>query len=184
MSRIDQSPGIRPRPTLGRRLDAAARASFPAGFTLLLMLLAAAPFGLPLQAALLPALTLGCVWFWSLHRPAALPPPLVFLLGVLFDLLAYLPLGTGVLTLLIVHGVALRVRWGLVRQGFPLIWLAFAGVAAGGALLGWGLSSLLQFRLLPFPPAMFQFALTVAVYPVLSVLFSWAHGALADPDRA
>ncbi len=59
----------------------------------------------------------------------------------------------------------------LVRQGFLLVWLAFVGVAAGGALLGWGLNSLLQFRLLPFAPAVFQFALTVAVYPALSVLF-------------
>lgn len=184
MSRIDRSPGIRPRPTIGRRLDAAARASFPAGCTVLLMLLAAAPFGLPLQAALLPALTLGCVWFWSLFRPAAMPPPLVFLLGVLFDLLGYLPLGIGVLTLLIVHGITLRARRVLTRQGFPLVWLAFAGVSAGGALLGWALNSLLQVRLLPFPPAVFQFALTVAVYPALSVLFIRAHGSVADPDRA
>jgi rod shape-determining protein MreD len=184
MSRIDQSPGIRPRPTVGRRLDAAARASFPAVCTFLLMLLAAAPLGLPLQAALLPALTFGCVWFWSLHRPAAMPPPLVFLLGVLFDLLGYLPLGTGVLTLLIIHGVALRVRRFLTRHGFLLAWLAFTVVAAGGALLDWGLNSLLQFRLLPFPPAVFEFALTVAVYPALSVLFIRAHGSVADPDRA
>jgi len=184
MSRIDRSPGIRPRPTVGRWLDAAARASFPAGCTVLLMLLAVAPLGLPLQAALLPALTVGCVWFWSLHRPAALPPPLVFLLGVLFDLLAYLPLGVGVLTLLIAHGLALRLRRVLVRQGFLVVWLAFIGVAAGAALLGWGLNSLLQFRLLPFAPAVFQFALTVAVYPALSVLFIRAHGSVADPDRA
>jgi rod shape-determining protein MreD len=184
MSHTDRSPGIRPRPTVGRRLDAAARASFPAVCTVLLMLLAAAPLGLPLQAALLPALTFGCVWFWSLHRPAAMPPPLVFLLGVLFDLLGYLPLGIGVLTLLIIHGIASRARWVLTRQGFLLVWFAFVGVAAGGALLGWGLNSLLQFRLLPFPPAVFEFALTVAVYPALSVLFIRAHGSVADPDRA
>ena len=40
-------------------------------------------------------MTLACVYFWSLFRPAAMPPPVVFLIGVLLDLLGYLPLGVG-----------------------------------------------------------------------------------------
>ncbi len=180
----DRLPGIRPRPTLGRRLDQAARASFPAACTLLLMFVSAAPLGLPMQAALLPALTLGSIWFWALHRPAALPPPLVFLIGVLFDLLGYLPIGTGVLTLLIAYGVAVRGRRVLLRQRFVVVWLAFAAVAAAAGLLGWGLCSLLEFRLLPLAPALFQGALTVALYPALSVLYVRAHGSVADPGQA
>ena len=43
MARADQTPGIRPRATLGRRLDIAARHAFPAGCTILLMLLTEAP---------------------------------------------------------------------------------------------------------------------------------------------
>ncbi len=104
MARADQTPGIRPRATLGRRLDIAARHAFPAGCTVLLMLLTETPFGIADQAALLPAVTLACVYFWSLFRPGAMPPPVVFLIGLLFDLLGYLPLGVGALTLLIVHG--------------------------------------------------------------------------------
>src|SRR3954451_13178712 len=108
MDRIGRNPEIRPRPTLGRRLDAIARASFPVSCTILLMLLTAMPFGLADQAALLPAVAFVCVWFWSLFRPASMPSAAVFLIGLFFDFLGYLPLGVGVLTLLIVHGVALR----------------------------------------------------------------------------
>ena len=61
----------------------------------------------------------------------------MFLLGVLTDLLAYAPLGVSVLTLLIVHGVAVRGRRALVRQGSLVVWLAFAMVAAGIAALQW-----------------------------------------------
>ena len=104
MAHIDRRPGIRPRASIGRRLDIAARVSFPACITVLLMLLAQAPLGMPEQAASLPAVALGCVWFWSLFRPDALPPPIVFLIGLLMDLLGYLPLGVGVFTLLAVHG--------------------------------------------------------------------------------
>ena len=63
MARTDQTPGIRPRATLGRRLDVAARHAFPAGCTVVLMLLAGAPLGIADQAALLPAVTLAGVLF-------------------------------------------------------------------------------------------------------------------------
>ena len=183
MARADQAPGIRPRATLGRRLDISARHAFPATCTMVLMLLTETPFGITDQAALLPAVTLACVYFWSLFRPAAMPPPVVFLIGLLLDLLGYLPLGVGVLTLLVVHGLALRWRGVLTRQGFLSVWLVFAGFAAGAAALGWVLTSLLSFRLLPVGPALFQATLTAALYPALAILFTRAHRTVADPER-
>jgi rod shape-determining protein MreD len=177
-------PGIRPRPTLGRRLDAMSRAAFPFVCTLLLMLLAMAPFDFAGQAMLLPAITLPCVFFWSLFRPAAMPPPAVFMVGLLLDLLGYLPVGVGVLTLLVLHGFTVRWRRVLARQGFALVWLSFAGLAAGAAFLLWALASLLTLRLLPPGPAVFVFVLACAVYPAIAILFTGAHRSIADPDRA
>jgi rod shape-determining protein MreD len=184
MARADQIPGMRPRATLGRRLDVAARHAFPAGCTILLMLLTETPFGIADQATLLPAVTLACVYFWSLFRPAAVPPPVVFLIGLLFDLLGYLPLGVGPLTLLVVHGFALRWRPVLTRVGFLTVWLAFCGFAVGAAALGWVLTAALSFRLLPLGPALFEGLLAAAVYPALAVLFIRAHRSVADPERA
>jgi rod shape-determining protein MreD len=184
MAHTDRTPGIRPRATLRRRLDIAARHAFPAGCTVVLMLLTGAPLGIADQAALLPAVTLAGVYFWSLHRPSAMPPPVVFVIGLLFDLLGYLPLGVGVLSLLIVHGVALRWRSSLTGRGFLRAWLAFAGVAVGAALLGWALTALLSFHLLPVGPAVFQAVLTVALYPALAVVLAGAHRTIADPERA
>jgi rod shape-determining protein MreD len=184
MARADQSPGIRPRATLGRRCDIAARHAVPAGCTLLLMLLAQAPFGIADQAALLPAVTLSCVYFWSLSRPAAMPPPVVFLIGLLFDLLGYLPLGLGALTLLAVHGLAAHWRPALLRRSFLSSWLVFIAFAIGAALLGWMLTVLLSLRLLPAGPALFQAALAAALYPALAILLLRAHRTIADPERA
>lgn len=184
MARIDQQPGIRPRSTLGRRLDIAARQCFPVGCTLLLMLLTELPFGFAAQTALLPALTLGCVWFWSLYRPAAMPPPAVFAIGVLLDLLGYLPLGVGVLTMLCVHGAALRWRRFLAQQSFAVVWLAFVPLAAGAAGLSWALTALLNVRLIPVGPAAFQATLAAALYPALAIPLAHAHRSVADPERA
>lgn len=184
MPPFDRVPGIRPRPSLGRRLDMAARAGFPATCTVLLMLLAAVPFGFAGQAALIPAVATISVYFWTLFRPASMPPVVVFPIGLLLDLLGYLPLGVGVLVLLAVHGFALRWQRFLARQSFVLIWIAFAGFAAAAAALCWALASLLGFRLLPPGSAAFQCVVAVALYPALVVLFSRAHRSIAAPEQA
>lgn len=179
-----RTPGIRPRPTLWRQLDAASRQAFPSAFTALLLLLLAAPLGLPGQAQLQPAAALACVYFWSVFRPGSMPPPVVFLLGLLSDLLGLTPPGASVLVLLVTHGLAVRARRTLAQQGFLVVWLVFIVVAAGAAALGWALSSLLTFRLLPADAALFQFGITAGLYPALATLFTAAHRGLADPDRA
>ena len=180
----ERLPGIRPRPTLWRMLDAASRQAFPASCTALLLLGLAAPLGLPGQAQLQAAAGLACVFFWSVFRPDSMPPPVVFLLGLLADLLGLTPPGSTVLTLLIVHGIAVRARRVLAAQGFLLVWLAFVAVAAGAAALGWLLGSLLGLRLLPPAPALFQFGVTAGLYPALAALFIRAHRGLAAPERA
>lgn len=179
----EQRPGIRPRATLGRRLDLAARHAFPASLTILLMLLTEAPFGLVDQTTLLPAVALASVWFWSLFRPGAMSPPVVFGLGLLLDLLDWLPFGTGVVTLLLTHGLALRWRRMLAQQGFILVWMAFAAVAAGAAALAWLATAVLTWRLIPPGPAIFQAALSVALYPALAIVFARAHRSIANPER-
>jgi rod shape-determining protein MreD len=181
---MDKLPGIRPRPTLGRGLDQAARWSFPATTTALLLLAAAAPIGLPGLGELQMAVALACVFFWSLFRPAAMPPAAVFAIGVLTDLLGYAPPGVAVLTLLLVHGLALSWRRVLVRQGFLVVWLAFVGVAVGAAALAWGLTSALTFQLLPPSPAIFQAAVAAGLYPALATILARAHQSLAAPERA
>ena len=180
----ERRPGIRPRQSLGRRLDAAARHAFPASCTILLMLLSQTPFGILDQAVLLPAVTLAAVWFWSLFRPAAMPPPVVFIIGILLDLMGWQPIGSGVLTLLVVHGLAVRWRRILAPLGFVAIWLAFALIAAGAAGLQWVLTAVLTWRLVPAAPAAFQAVLSVAAYPALAILFAGAHRSVADPEQA
>ena len=185
MDPIGKVPAIHPKPTIGRRLDATARACFPAFVTTFLMLLTLAPFGFADQSQLLPAITLNCVWFWSLYRPTQMPAIAVFATGLLLDLLGYLPLGVGVLTLLATHGLAVKLRRILLKRGdFLLIWLVFAAVASGGAVLMLALTCALSLRLLSPTPAVFQAALTVALYPAIAILFVRAHRTVADPAQA
>lgn len=183
MARADQTPGIRPRASLGRQLDIAARNAFPASCTILLMLLTQIPFGFADQAALLPAVTLACVYFWSLYRPDGMPPPVVFLIGVLLDLLGYLPLGVGALTLLVVHGLVLRWRGVLSQLGIPVGVAGVLGTCRRRVVAGLDVGGNFGGTLAAAGPAIFEAALTAALYPALAIVFVGAHRGIADPDR-
>ena len=123
-------------------------------------------------------------YFWTLYRPGAMPPPAVFGIGLLLDLLGYLPVGVGVLMLLAVHGMALRLRRVLAPAGFLSVCIAYAGFALGASGLGWALASLLAMHLLPIPAALFQACVAIALYPALAVALAAAHRSIADPDQA
>lgn len=164
-----------------RRLDAAARAGFPGLFTAFLIILAAVPVGMP---GIIGAVTLPCVFFWTIFRPAAMPAPVVFSLGLLQDLLSFAALGTGVLTLLIVHGVALRFRDFLVRQPFLAAWVVFCGFAAAAAALGWGLQAILGWHVPPAAPGLHQWGIAVGLYPALAWVLARLHMAMRRAETA
>jgi rod shape-determining protein MreD len=180
----ERLPGIRPRAGVWRRLDMSARRGFPSAIAALLMVLAGAPLGFAGQAQVQIAIALASVFFWSLFRPASMPPWMVFLLGILLDLLGFAPLGVGVLLLLSVHGFALRWRRTLVRLGFVPVWVAFTMLAVGTAFAQWALTSALALRFMPVGPALFLAALATGMYPLLAVPLTLAHRSLADPELA
>ncbi len=184
MQDVDSTPGIRPQQNLRRRFNSIARRSFPFACTLAMMVLANAPFGLADQAVLLPAVATVSVFFWSVYRPASFPPVAVCLIGVLLDLLGWLPLGVGTLTLLLVQAFSLRWRESLARQSFGVTWSVFAALATGGAIMIWSLTSVLDLELAPVRTALFQAAITSTLYPVVAFLLTEAHRTIADPRLA
>jgi rod shape-determining protein MreD len=170
-----------PPSSLIRQADAFARAIFPAGFLILLLVLASLPLGLP---GLVPAVCLPCVFFWSVFRPAGLPPPAVFGIGLLQDLLTQAPLGSSVLVLLICQGIALRWREFLARLSFLMIWLIFIAVALGAAVLSWALQCVLNLQLLPPAPALYGVGLTAGLYPTLSYILARVHQVMRQAEGA
>ncbi len=181
---MDRSPGVRPRPGLWHLLDTASRYALPGVQTVVVLLLLAAPFGVPAQAQLQPAWAQASVFFWSLYRPASMPAPLVFATGLLLDLLAQSPVGIEVLVLLLIHAVALKSRRVLTRSGFATVWLVFIAVAAGAALLEYTLVVLLTWRVLPVSPGAFEFGISAGLYPILAFYLIGLHRGLAAPEQA
>lgn len=170
-----------PSPSLLRRVEAFARAFLP-GFGAALSMIAAA--GLTGAPALVPAVALPQVVFWSIFRPGAMSPPAVFAVGLLLDLLSLAPLGTGVLTMLVAHGLAVAWRRFLARQPFVAVWLVFCGFALGVAALGYLLTALLSFTLPPPGPMLAQAALTACLYPPFALLLGQLHRLMLRAEDA
>ncbi|WP_137178009.1 rod shape-determining protein MreD [Roseomonas sp. AR75] len=170
-----------PSPGLLRRVEAIARSLLPSLFVALAMVVAAGPTGV---AALVPAVTLPQVVFWSVFRPGAMPAAAVFLLGLLQDLLSLAPLGTGVLTLLVAHGLAITWRRVLARQSFLAVWICFCGFALGAAALGYLLTALMSLSLPPPAPMLYQAALTAGLYPAFAFLLGRLQAMMLRAEEA
>ncbi|AOX17309.1 hypothetical protein [Kozakia baliensis] len=183
-SRPEAHPGIAPKPTLRRRVDMAIRTFLPSIFIVLCALLLSAPFDVPGQAELIFGVAFGTVYFWSANRPASMTAPMVFIVGVIVDLLSFGPPGTLLFSVLVAHGVAHTWRYGLSRINFVFAWGLLAGLALILSLFQWVMACIGALNLLSPAPSLFQAALTIGIYPSLNALFVWARRTVADPEKA
>jgi rod shape-determining protein MreD len=151
---------------------------------LLIMMVASVPMLLPEPGAFRADFVLISVFFWTLYRPAALPAPVVLILGVLLDLIGNSPLGLWAVLLLLNHAAVLALRRVLAKQGFFLVWLALAAsmVSTGG--LEYLMRSLLVLKFLPVGPVLVQAGIGVLLYPLLAPWLIKAHRGPAAPEYA
>ncbi|MCF4167479.1 rod shape-determining protein MreD [Zavarzinia compransoris] len=138
---------------------------------LLCVLVGVAPSGISAIDAAGPALTLMLVYFWTIFQPALLPPPAVFIIGLLQDTLSGAPIGLGTLILLGVQQFVAHERRVFTARTFTIAWLGFGMVAVLATAAGWLLGSIHAGLLLEVRPFLGQVLLSVTLYPVVSWLF-------------
>jgi len=155
---------------LFQRLDRVARNLIPFGLCVFLVIAGSLPLYIPGYGPISPNFALMAVFYWAIYRPDLLPPTAAFAIGLLQDILVGTAPGTTALVLLLV-------RAGVVTQGrvfrtksFLVTWWGFAMVALGAGVLKWILAAGLNFTLLNPMPGIFQFALSVALFPFLGWL--------------
>jgi rod shape-determining protein MreD len=170
--------------TWWRRLDAAARWVVPSFMLVLGLVILGLPLGLPAQAALRPVYAMACVYFWSLYRPSSLPAPLTALCGILLDLLGLSPLGLWAILLLVLQAVTIAARRRLALARFLATWCAFTGLALAAAALAWGAQAVLEWRLLPAWPVVWEGMFAAGLYPLLARLLIRAHRGPAAVELA
>lgn len=151
--------------------------------TALLALVSAVPLQLSGLATVTPQLVLIALFHWTLYVPQALPYWVLFLLGVVIDLLTSVEgasFGLSALVLLLARWVLLHNRRRFVGQGFPILWAGFAVLAAAAALLTWSVTSLFTLRVIDPRAFLFQTLLTVALFPPVTRVLAWLQRALPN----
>ncbi|MDI2090556.1 rod shape-determining protein MreD [Commensalibacter oyaizuii] len=178
-----RKPGIRPSRTKFQWIDIWVRSLVPMGFTVFVILFLSTPLDIPGRNELLPAVVMASVYFWAIYRPKSMPAIGVFCLGLLIDLLNFSIPGIVILLLLIIYGVGVTQRFRLARYNFVLVWLVFSFISLGVFLLQWALTSAFSLKLMPFYSFLFEIIFAIGFYPLLSIIFTWAHRTIADPDQ-
>lgn len=170
------------KPSFWHRLDKFARDLTPFGLTFLLLIVDAVPFHIPGFAQVAPLLPMIGIYFWAVYRPDLMPTWAVFLLGILHDFLAGLPVGVSAVTFLAVQGVGMAQRGFFFGKSFLIVWLGFVIVAGGAMAIQWLLISVFSGDFVDGRSAFYQYGLTAAVFPVLAWLLTRWQNAFLQVD--
>ena len=167
--------------SLLQRMDLWVRHLLPFGLTLLLVLFQAMPMRLPGFAAVAPMLPLIGIYYWAIYRPDLLPPSVAFLLGVINDIIAGMPLGVTPLVYLLVQGMTASQRRFFLGKPFLVAWWGFGLVVTASLCLEWALASMIFGSMLEPNAVMFELIMTFSFYPLLSWFFARTQLALLRP---
>ncbi len=159
------------KPSLWHRLDALARRLTPFALTLILVVVGVVPLHITGLARVAPLLPLVAVYHWAIYRPRLLPAFAVFLIGLLQDPVSGTPIGVNALVFVGVYGIVLSQRRFFAGKSFAVVWLGFAVIAAGASLLSWILVSALNAALVAPRAVVFQYLVTLGVFPLLAWIF-------------
>lgn len=157
------------------QLDAQLRSLVPAATALFAVMIDALPLGGPGFESVATFSTLCVVYFWSLYRPDLLTTMTAFVIGLVYDALTGLPLGSTPLVLLLVRNLMVTQQRFFLARSFPVIWACFVLLVPVALLVRWLVVSLWFGFLFPIAPVMVELGLTLALYPPVSWLLGRLH---------
>ena len=148
------------------------RSGIPFAVSVLLILAAVLPYGLPKSSLAAPVLALISVYYWSLFRPELMPAGAAFLLGLLVDVLSGGPPGLNALVLILVHWAASGQRRALAGKSFAVGWLGYLLIAGGAAILNWFVASVFHVTVIESVPLLVSHAIGTAAYPLVALFLA------------
>ncbi len=149
-----------------QRLDQAARLVLPCATAIAFVLLGAMVWPLPYFGEVAPPLALIAVYYWAIHRPDLFRPGMVFLIGLLNDVLHYLPLGLSALLFVAAHQFVFSQRRFFAGHSFYMMWWGFALTVLITMFAQWALLDLFHWQIIPLMPVFLQALLAIVIFPL------------------
>lgn len=118
------------------------------------------------------------VYYCTVYRVRLVPPFLLFIAGVWFDLLSGLPVGMSAFLLLVTRRIVYEQRVYLTGQSFAVLWMGFVGTLAMYAVLQWAVFSVLSWHIASPLPLILGSALGVLAFPVIALILNLSQRTL------
>ena len=144
--------------------------TLPLFVSVIMVLLSYMPFNVLLPTSIHPAIAVICVYFWLLNRPDVFNLFSVFVLGVTEDLLSAAPLGLNLFQLLVLYVLVSNLLKYFNGKPFEVMWAGFVPAAFVAMFARWFVVSVYYGQFLPLGMLMFAFLITVACYPLISLV--------------
>jgi len=151
---------------LWQRLDQSARLVLPCATALVFVLLGAMTWPLPYFGEVAPPLALIAIYYWAIHRPDLFSPAMAFFVGLLNDVLHFLPLGLSALLFVGAHQFVFSQRRFFAGHSFYMMWWGFALTILLAMLVQWVFLSLFRWQMIPFMPVLLQVVLAIVLFPL------------------
>ncbi len=153
-----------------QKIEQFLRHAAPSLATFLLVFLSVTPLPIPSYGAVAPALPMIAIYYWATHRPDLLPFTVVFVAGLLLDILAGGPLGLHSFVFLICHFLVVTQRRLLVGQPFLFLWCGFVVVQLLATFLEWMAFGIYANDIQSIGPALISGMITMALFPMIAWL--------------
>ena len=166
-----------------KKLENLLRLMVPHVLLLVLLLLSLVNLPLPYVGTVKPYLVLMAVYYWSIYRPTLVPPLLCFLMGMLLDIISGVPMGLNAFILVGVQWLVRDQRRFLMGQPYMTTWLVFGLVSLACGVWQWGLLGLVNFKWAHPLPGLVAVALSILLFPLVTLLLNLTHRILPVASR-
>lgn len=163
------------------RIDWAAKLLLAQGIIILLMLLNIVSFSVPHAGSFKPFFLLMAIYYWSIYRPTLIPLAYVFILGIIMDLEAGLPVGLSALLLVMCKTIVQRQRAFLMGQPYVTVWIGFALICLVQIVVLWLVTSLQAMAFMPMTSVLVAAGFSILFFPLISFILLGVHRILPLP---
>lgn len=125
-----------------------------------------------------PMVGVACVYFWLQHRPDIFNLWSVFCLGLWDDILSASPLGSCIFGMLLMYMLVNLTSRFFNAKPFIVLWYGFMLLLLVTMFGKWLLISVYYSRFLPLSMLCFGYMITIAIYPLLSLLLAFIQNKL------
>ncbi len=144
----------------------------------ILFLLNTVSISTPLPTTIDVPFIIMIIYYWAIYRPTLIPPSMVFIAGICFDLLSGLPVGLNAFVFLLLRHIMVSQRLFLTGQPFTVVWIGFMMAGLASISLHWLLLGLTMFQWGEFSPVFLTSFVAILLFPLISVVLHFSHKAL------